>query len=128
MRLTCLAALALMVAGPLGAETLTGGEWKVLTLSGTAMPSEGAPSIEFLPEGRVAGHSGCNRYMGSWLQDGDALQLSQMAGTRMACEPAKMELEGAMFEALAKVKRVALTPGGALELLGEDGLILRAQR
>lgn len=108
--------------------TLTGDAWKVVRLAGETLPATDGPTIEFLPEGRVAGHSGCNRYMGSWAQDGDKLEFGQVAGTMMACEPEKMKLETAMHEALSQVRSVAITPGGALELMGEAGLILRAER
>lgn len=110
-------------------QTLTGGDWQVADLPGIALPPDATPTLSFSAEGRVAGHSGCNRFTGGWAQDGLQLTFTAMATTRMACDPARMEVEDRMLAALGAVTTLALTPGGALELLGSDGLLLlRATR
>lgn len=127
-----LAMAALVVVGAIpglaGAQTLSGAEWQVASLQGGPLPEGVVPTISFQDDGRFAGHSGCNRYMGGWTQDGSRLTLTQVAGTMMACDEARMTVERRMFEALAAVTTVALTPGGALELLGAEGLLIRATR
>lgn len=114
--------------GVVSAQTLSGAEWRVAVLQGGALPEGVTPTIAFQDDGRFAGHSGCNRYMGGWAQDGNKLTFTQVAGTMMACDDARMAVERRMFEALAAVTTVALTPGGALELLGPEGLLIRAAR
>lgn len=128
IRRTALAITVTLAALPSGAQTLTGAEWRVVELGGIATPAEGAPTIAFAAEGRLSGHSGCNRYMGGWVQDGAALTLTGLGMTRMACPGDRMDLERRMVEALGAVTAAAITPGGALELLGAQGLLLRAVR
>lgn len=51
-------------------------------------------------EGKVAGQA-CNRYNGSFTQDGDQVTISPLATTRMMCpEPGVMEQESAYLSAL----------------------------
>lgn len=116
------------MAGALQAETLTGAEWRVVELAGGALPADVVPTLAFAAEGRFSGHSGCNRMMGGWAQDGNSLTFSQVAGTMMACDEARMQTERRVHQALEAVTGVALTPGGALELLGPEGLLIRATR
>ncbi len=128
-RLPLFALLAgLAMTGALPAQTLTGADWHVTTLAGGPLPEGEAPVITFAEGGRVGGQSGCNRFNGSWAQDGTQLSFGPLVATRMACPPPRMELERRMFDALARVRAAAITPGGALELLGDQGLLIRAER
>lgn len=115
-------------ASDMTSSTLSGGIWKVIGLTGQVLPSSGSPTIEFLPDGHVAGHSGCNRFRGAWAQEGEKLELSQVVGTMMACEQPKMKVEAALHRALARTRLVTITAEGTLELMGEEGLLLRAER
>jgi heat shock protein HslJ len=124
LALALLAALAMTGAAP----AQTGADWTVTTLAGGALPEGPAPVIAFAEGGRVSGQSGCNRFMGSWAQDGTTLTFGALGATKMACPPERMDLERRMFEALALVRSFAITPGGALELLGGAGLLIRAER
>ena len=52
----------------------------------TASTAHNIPSLQFdSATKRVSGADGCNRLMGSYEVKADKLNLSQMAGTRMAC-------------------------------------------
>jgi len=123
-----LAVVSIILALPAGAQTLTGGDWRVTTLAGGALPVGVAPVLTFGPQGRVAGQSGCNRFVASYAQDGLTLTFGALAGTKMACDADRMTVEQRMFAALAEVRTWALTPGGALELMGDAGLLVRAER
>ena len=67
--------------------------------------------------GRASGFSGCNQFTGGFTVDGKKLRFGELAGTRMACPPAQMELEGAYLAALAAADRFKLI-GAELQLLG----------
>jgi len=43
------------------------------------------PHLVFSDDGRVAGSDGCNSLTGSWKADGDAILVSDVASTLMAC-------------------------------------------
>lgn len=129
LRKLSLALFLLPIALPASAESrLTGGDW-VITQLGTEVRTDTPElTLAFDAEGRVSGHSGCNRFMGGAKQDGQMLEFTQLASTMMACPPPQMELERKMLDHLGQTRSFAITPGGALELLGEEGLVLRATR
>lgn len=94
-----------------------GREWRLVELQGEAIPftGEAAPNMAFLKqEGRVAGHSGCNRFSGGYrtgtITNGlTPLNFSPLMSTRMACvDPARNELEQNFMSAMEKVDAYAL--------------------
>lgn len=85
------------------APTLQGTDWKLVELDG--QPTAAAPTpqrevrLTLAADGRRAsGFSGCNRFAGSYEQDGAALRFAQLAGTRMACVAPAMELESRVLK------------------------------
>ena len=89
--------------GGTDAATFEGQPW-VLT-SGIDVPQDVAvtwPSATF-EGGTVAGSTGCNRYTGSYIVDGDSLEIGPLATTRMACLPPLDRIERAYVAALGRV-------------------------
>ena len=68
---------------------------------------------------RLAGRSGCNRYMGTWAADQGRLRIGPLASTMMFCD-GLMELEGAYLAALQGATAVAEEADG-LAFLDPDG-------
>ncbi|NHZ73273.1 MAG: META domain-containing protein [Nitrospirae bacterium] len=89
----------------LSVAALAGPEW-VLTRFDRNDPAPDEPEITVLfDEDRIAGGSGCNRYMGTVTEGempGD-LTMGLLAGTMMACPPEVMELEERYRKQLEKV-------------------------
>ena len=111
-----------------GADTWEHRTWQAFEISGyTMVGSEGArPTLEFDPEAsRVAGRGGVNRYFGQYEREDDMLRLTQLATTRMAGPPAKMDLEHAYLEALEQVDRWRLDRRGRLVLSAGDAVLIR---
>lgn len=50
--------------------------------------------------GLVSGYSGCNRFRGSYGKVAAGIVFGPVAGTRMACEPSRMALESALYQAM----------------------------
>lgn len=115
--LPLIAALCACSAGAVRGEPPTGA-WRLAGLPADAR----GPTLEFLADGRVAGHAGCNRFSGQvqWLAD-DRLRFGPAAATKMACMDAGvMQREAGflqMLEAVASWRR----DGRALLLLAADG-------
>lgn len=62
-------------------------------------------SIEFnagleAASGVASGYSGCNRFSGPYEKLASGMRFGNLVSTRMACDPARMELENAFLEAL----------------------------
>jgi heat shock protein HslJ len=81
-------------------------------------------SMEFSADGRVAGYAGCNRYTGSFKQDGKALSFGPAAATRRMCiEPeGVMEQEQQFLKALETVA-TARQEADQLEMRTADGAL-----
>lgn len=78
------------------------------------------PSISFAADGKVAGSGGCNRFFGSYTQDGRALSFSPLGSTRMACPPGIMKLEQDFF-AMLRAVRAAEIEASELVLIDASG-------
>ena len=68
--------------------------------------------------GKVGGHTGCNRFTGTYTQKDDALTIGPFATTRMACRPEVMERERQFLAMLTNVRHVE---GTHLKLSLKDG-------
>jgi heat shock protein HslJ len=73
---------------------------------GTSPPPDTEFSLEVQGD-RLAGRSGCNRYMGSWAIEDGHLKVGQLASTMMFCD-GLMELEGTFLAALQDATSASL--------------------
>jgi heat shock protein HslJ len=97
----CVVIAALFAVGAAKASTfeLAGSEWGFAGETGKS-----ARFVQFRSDGKVGGHSGCNRFMGTYTQKDDALTMGPLATTRMACQPEVMERERQFLTMLSKVR------------------------
>jgi heat shock protein HslJ len=79
--------------------------------------------IQFESDGRVRGSTGCNRFTGTYSQDGSALTIGTLATTRRGCLPEFMRREEQFLEVLSKVRQVEANPF-KLFLKATDGNVL----
>lgn len=106
------------VASAANPANLAGTQW--------AFPGEvgkTARLIQFRSEGKVGGFTGCNRFTGSYSQDGFALTIGPLATTRRACLPDVMKREQQFLVMLEKVRR-AEANHSKLTLKDTDGNVL----
>jgi heat shock protein HslJ len=71
---------------PSAAGSPVGPTWRLASLDGLPVVSGTTITAEFTRENRVAGSSGCNRYMGGATAEAGRLTVSPLASTMMACE------------------------------------------
>jgi heat shock protein HslJ/membrane-bound inhibitor of C-type lysozyme len=107
---------------------LAGGTWRVEHLAPAGLPDGAEVTIAVGRDGRIAGRSGCNRYVGGLLVSEAGLRVGPLAVTRMACVPALMEAESRVLAALAAVEGFEIAPDGALRLISGDGVLMVARR
>lgn len=111
---------------------LMGTEWVVESMGGQGMV-EGMvdkfrATVQFLPDGRIAGIGSCNRYTGRWSLSGEALNIENLAMTRKACQPELMEQEARLLRQLESTRGFDISPQGELLLRTDSGLSLRASQ
>ncbi len=111
-------------------DPLAGTAWWVEDIQGGGVIDNAHTTVEFAEDGRVGGDGGCNRYMGSYERDGDALSFGRLAGTLKACPPALMNQERRFHGAMEQVRGWRIDPRtGLLHLLDEAGdTVIRAAR
>lgn len=107
---------------------------------GTALPVPGGNGnppvgLAFLAQGRdyrVAGFSGCNRYMGAYRLEGGKLSITLPAATRMGCPSDQLAgFETAYLKALGRIATFTLDSGGMprnMTLNVQDGGIMTFKR
>jgi len=111
------------------AERLQTHRWELVYWEGTPVPhgDNGEPVILSFAEGRVSGHTGCNRSSAGYELDPAAMQLRILApmSTRMACEEGRMAFEAALLKALQGVRTLRFDgPHLYLEAPGQVALKL----
>ncbi len=107
---------------------VTAAQASMIKLAGTEWGFPGevgktAPFVQFRPDGKVGGSTGCNRFTGTYSQDGSALTIGTLATTRRACLPEVMRREEQFLEMLSKVRRVEASHFRLL-LKASDGNVL----
>ena len=96
--------------------------WKAIELDGKGVPAaESTREVYVLLDGsgRVSGSDGCNRIIGSYVQIGDAIKFSALAGTQMAC-PNTADTERGLRRALSGAARWSIA-GDRLEFFDPTG-------
>lgn len=94
--------------------TLTGSNW--------VSPANATQTLTF--EGsRISGTGGCNRFMGSFTQDGTNIVLGDIASTRKACSPDIMAKEHQWLAMLNKVRQAEVS-GDQLLLKDATGKVI----
>jgi heat shock protein HslJ len=61
--------------------------------------------LQFRSDGKVGGSTGCNRFAGTYSQDGFVVNIGTLATTRRACLPEAMKREQQFLALLSKVRR-----------------------
>lgn len=122
----------LRLDNPLLAENMTsleGSQWWLTsyrTATGEMATAQSygveGPSVQF-SEGGMGGNATCNRFFGSYEQDGDTLTIQPGGSTMMACPPEFMTQEQAFLTALGQVVRYEIT-NSTLQLFDAEGHVV----
>ena len=81
-------------------EQLTDVAWRPVRLGEMAIDEDTQMVLQFDPDGRIAGHAGCNRFFGGYRFDEGQLIFGMVGSTRMACGEPADSFEIAFLEAL----------------------------
>ncbi len=110
------------------AALLQGGAWEVVEIEGRAVADPARATLDFAPEGRLAGIAACNRYFGSYTLSGEGLRLSPLGATKMACEAGAMDEERRFMAAAGRITGFAVAADGRLLLRDGAKVLMRARR
>ena len=105
------------------AASLAGTAWRAVSVAGAAPVAGREPTIRFEAD-RISGTTGCNQYFGGYTLVGGAIAFSEVGMTRMACDDAIGQIEGAFTSALTAATTAAIDAEGRLHLAGTGGEIV----
>lgn len=106
-----------------GATSLAGSNW---VIAGDTAPRP--VKVSFAEEGKVRGSLGCNRFTGTYAQDGYKLTFGPLASTKMVCPEPQMKTEMRVSAALSATRQADI---GHLKLELKDSggkVLLSLQR
>ena len=110
------------------APQLIGREWFIEDIAGKGVIDNSPASLQFLPDGQLAGDSTCNRLMSGYSIDGTGLTIAAAGATMMACPHALMDQERRLLDLLPKVSGYSVDATGALVLTTSEGETIMARR
>jgi len=125
------ATLATLAAQP---STLAGTAWSVTGVNNGKQAVVGIITgteltLQFGADGKLQGSGGCNRFNGSFSEQGRSLRIGPLASTRMACaEPAGRMAQEAQFLAALESGAKAQREGDMLELRTASGALAVSAR
>jgi putative lipoprotein len=109
--------------------SLAGGPWLVEDVNGGGVIDNARLDMTFdVTELKVSGHSGCNSFMGPFVEMGMVVQIGPLATTRKMCAPALMDLEGKLLSALQAATSVSYDATGAATLRTPDGRRIKLRK
>jgi len=88
--------------------TLPGTSWLVEDVASGGVIDNSNLSLSFDEDGRLNGSSGCNTFTGEFSVNENKLKIGKVAGTRMACPPALMDLEQKFLNVLSEAATYAI--------------------
>lgn len=111
-------------------DLLTGEAWRITSIGGATPIEPERVSINFLAPARVAGSTGCNRFVGGFTLTGEGLHFGALGSTLMACPDELMAQERQVLDAIEQVRRFDISDAGALQLVGgpRDEVLIEAVR
>lgn len=98
-------ALATSVSAACATPQLHDVYWKLTKIDSAAVPAMAAPNeahLQFTGADAVAGSTGCNRFMGNYVRQGNNLRFGKIAATRRFCAETA-DLESVFLAMLEKV-------------------------
>ncbi len=106
---------------------LVGAEWVIEDIAGRGVVDNTHASLEFAPDGSIAGNASCNRFFGKYTLKDYILSIEPGGSTMMACPEAIMDQESRVLEMLPKIKSYTIDNTGALILktVGDESITAR---
>jgi heat shock protein HslJ len=123
MVMMVLIALMMVSCGANAQIPLNNTAWQVVAVNGSGYEDQNAPVLRF-GDGAIEGKGLCNSYSAEYQVNGDALTITPIVATEMACEDMILNiLERDYFTTLNIVKRYAIV-GDELQLFDVNDAVV----
>ncbi|AVJ57011.1 hypothetical protein C5610_12400 [Idiomarina sp. OT37-5b] len=101
-------------------QLIQGQPWQIESLSGIAERLLAKPELQFLPQGRLVGSDGCNRFFGHYSVQGEIPRLNIVGSTKRLCTQETMDLAQKFTELLNNTVKVDIKDN-SIVLVANDG-------
>lgn len=113
-------ALMLVSCGSTVSSPLNATAWQLMEVNGSGYTEQKTPILRF-GNAKIEGEGFCNTYTAAYQVNGDALTVTSLVATEMACEDLTLNiLESDYFGTLRAVTRYAIV-GDELQLFDPNG-------
>jgi len=112
-----------VLISPSGTVILFGARWEVMEVDGMAATVTPAAYVAFETAQRIAGSSGCNRYVAELNPSQTTVSMGTVGGTRLVCEPGVMEQERRFINALESTT-THVVDGDTMQFMNGTGRVL----
>lgn len=106
---------------------LTAGVWVVEDIDRDGIVDRSRISMDFRPDGTVAGHGGCNSYRANWQLNGESIGFSQPVATMKSCTPSLNDQEQRFLKLLSGAVRFHIDETSALVLYTPEEHTIKAR-
>lgn len=100
---------------------LTGQQWNVQNIDGTAVIDSAYVFVTFTADGKVSGSSGCNNFNGTYTNVDHRIKINALASTRKACTPALDMQEGRFLSTFQNVTNWAVDQSNRVIMRTDGG-------
>ena len=105
------------------------GLWRVDQAQSEPIYDRSQARLEFGPDGKLSGHTGCKPMIGTYSLTGSQLRVGPVRTGTARCNPLQLEQEDRILTALEAAASARVRPDGLLELRDADGRgVLRGTR
>ena len=123
MVMMVLIALMMVSCGTSAQSPLSNTAWQVVSVNGSAYEEQNAPVLRF-GDGTIEGKGFCNSYSAEYQVNGDALTITPIVATEIACEDVIFNIvERDYFVALNAVTRYTIA-GDELQLFDMNDAVI----
>lgn len=118
-----LVAMMMVSCAQVAQNSLNQTAWQLVEVNGNGYDNQDTPVLRF-GDGTIEGKGFCNSYSAEYQVNGDALTITPIVATEMACENVIFNiLEGDYFKALNAVKRYEIA-GDQLQLFDGNDVVI----
>ena len=123
MVMMVLIALMMVSCGQSAQSPLNNTAWQLVEVNGSGYDNSDTPVLRF-GNGTIEGKGFCNSYSAEYTVDGDAVSITPIVATEMACEDVIFNiLESDYFNALHAAKRYEIV-GDELQLFDANNTVI----
>ncbi|GIU07168.1 MULTISPECIES: META domain-containing protein [unclassified Shewanella] len=100
------------------------GTWHIESANGQPVIDYSPAELIFAADGKLTGNNSCNNFFGSYVLDGESLQLQPAGNTMKACVDALMAQEQRVMQVMPEVAQAEMAKGKLVLKDADDNTVM----